>query len=98
MDDPAASNKRVAERVRSIRIERYGDEGVADLAEQLGVPEKTWRNYEAGVTIPAVAILRFIVLTGVSPVWLLTGIGERYALGSEVRSYRDRHGRSGEAN
>jgi hypothetical protein len=35
-------------------------------------------NYEAGCTIPAHSILRFIKLTGVDPHWLLTGDGARF--------------------
>lgn len=97
MNDPIFSNKRVAERVRAIRIARYGDEAVAELAEQLGVPERTWRNYEGGVTIPAMTILRFIVLTGINPLWLLNGRGEKYSLGVEANPY-GRQGRSSETN
>ena len=43
------------------------------LARRLGIPFRTLHNYEAGCTIPAHAILRFIKLTGVDPHWLLTG-------------------------
>jgi hypothetical protein len=46
------------------------------LAEALGLPDRTWRSYEAGVTIPAPVILRFIEVCGASPHWLLTGEGE----------------------
>jgi hypothetical protein len=35
-------------------------------------------NYEAGVTIPALVILRFIVISGANPTWLLRGEGEKY--------------------
>ena len=71
----------LARRIRVIRVERYG-EGVGDLAVGLGIPAATWRNYEAGVTMPATLMLRFVLLTGVSPAWLLTGDGRRYAGGS----------------
>jgi hypothetical protein len=43
------------------------------------VPERTWENYEAGVVIPALVILRFVEETGVSPRWLRTGEGDKYA-------------------
>jgi transcriptional regulator with XRE-family HTH domain len=71
----------LAARVRVVRIDSAGDgpEGVARLAESLGLPRQTWANFEAGVTIPALVILRLICLTGVSPRWLLTGRGEAYA-------------------
>ena len=35
-------------------------------------------NYERGVTIPAVVILKLIDATKVNPGWLLTGEGEKY--------------------
>ncbi len=35
-------------------------------------------NYESGVTIPAVVILRFVEITGANPRWLLTGRGDKY--------------------
>jgi transcriptional regulator with XRE-family HTH domain len=70
----------LAARIRLIRIDSAGDgpEGVARLAETLGLPPQTWANYEGGVTIPALVILDLICLTGVSPRWLLDGRGEAY--------------------
>lgn len=68
----------LARRVREVRVELYGEGGIEPLAASLGIPARTWQNYEAGVTIPATAILRFIGTTGASPEWLLTGSGERY--------------------
>jgi methionyl-tRNA formyltransferase len=59
--------------------ERALDLGVPLLAEALGVPTRTWLNYEAGVMIPAPTILRFLELTGANPAWLLNGVGERFA-------------------
>jgi hypothetical protein len=67
----------LAERVREIRREFYGDDGVPLLAETLKLPYRTWMNYEAGVTIPALVILRLIEVSGASPRWLLTGQGEK---------------------
>ena len=67
-----------ARRVREIRVDLYGEEGVPRLAAALHLPVPTWLNYEAGCTIPALVILRFIELTSVNPHWLLTGSGERY--------------------
>ena len=51
---------------------------VQALAEELGLPDDTWRNYEAGVVIPAPVLLMFIEATGAHPHWLLTGQGDRY--------------------
>jgi hypothetical protein len=44
----------------------------------LGIPIRTWYNYESGVTVPGEVILRFVELTGVDPNWLLHGEGPRY--------------------
>ena len=72
----------IAVRVRRIRQDIYGEDGLENLAEMLGVPAQTWRNYERGVTMPAELLLKFIVLTGADPSWLLTGDGKR--IGSKV--------------
>lgn len=68
----------LARRVREVRVERFGEQGVATMAALLRIPARTWSNYEAGVTIPATVILRFLLITGSNPEWLLTGVGERY--------------------
>jgi len=70
-------SQRISQRIREIRHELYGEEGVSVLARTLGVPVKTWRNFENGVVIPGVVILRFIEVTGANPQWLLSGEGER---------------------
>ena len=57
------SHRVLAERLCRARIAHFGDDGVAELARRLGVPERTWRNYEAGVTMPADVVLRFMALT-----------------------------------
>ncbi len=69
----------LAGRLKSIRKEIYGDEDLSRLAGLLGLPERTWTNYEAGVTIPGEVLLRFMELTGTGPAWLLRGTGPRYA-------------------
>jgi hypothetical protein len=68
----------LARRVHEVRQERFGDHGVPVLADLLGLPARTWVNYEAGVVVPATTILGFIVITGASPLWLLTGNGAKY--------------------
>jgi SOS-response transcriptional repressor LexA len=68
----------LAERLRMIRTELYGDRGGPELARRLGVPIRTWYNYESGVTVPSEVLLRFIELTSVEPVWLLNGHEPRY--------------------
>lgn len=68
----------LAQRIRMVREELYGEHGGPMLAEALRIPFRTWYRYESGVTIPAVVILRFIEITAASPHWLLTGDGARY--------------------
>jgi hypothetical protein len=69
---------RLAARVREIRLETFGEDGVTPLSLAMRIPARTWENYEGGVTIPALVLLRFIELTGAAPLWLLTGEGGRY--------------------
>jgi hypothetical protein len=71
-------NRSLADRLRAIREDLYGGCGVPILAEALGIPDRTWSNYESGVTLPAHVVLGFIQETAVNPRWLLTGEGERY--------------------
>lgn len=68
----------LARRLCQIRIDLYGEDGIPELAEALGLPARTWANYELGVTVPAPVVLRLIALTGVRPHWLLTGEPPRY--------------------
>ena len=74
----ARARNRLAERLKVIRIEKFGEHGGPELARQLEIPAETWCNYEMGVTVPAEVILRFIELTSVDPRWLLFGLGEEY--------------------
>lgn len=68
----------LAERLREVRTELYGERGGSEMARRLGVPIRTWYNYESGVTVPAEVMLRFLELTSVEPMWLLHGRGERF--------------------
>jgi hypothetical protein len=68
----------LAYRVREVREDLYGEYGAQFLADALELPLRTWANYERGVTIPAEVILKLIVMTRVSPCWLLTGRGPKY--------------------
>jgi len=63
----------VAERLREIRTELFGERGGPELARRLGIPVRTWYNYEAGVTVPAEIILHLLELTAVEASWLLHG-------------------------
>ncbi|WP_435018002.1 hypothetical protein TA3x_005630 [Tundrisphaera sp. TA3] len=67
-----------AGRIRRIRLDAFGEDGIGRLSEALGILPRTWENYEAGVTIPDLIILRFICLTGAAPRWLLADEGPAY--------------------
>lgn len=69
-------------RIRTIRKETHGEDGIPQLAAALGIPARTWENFEAGVNVPARTLLEFIEISGVHPHWLLTGEGERYLVRS----------------
>jgi hypothetical protein len=68
----------LSDRLRTLRTEFYGERGGPDLARTLGIPVRTWYNYENGVTVPAEIILRIVELTAVEPVWLLRGEGPKF--------------------
>jgi hypothetical protein len=72
----------LAERLRLVRVEFFGERGGSEMARRLALPVRTWYNYESGVTVPAEVILRFMELTGVEPQWLLHGHGPRYRGGA----------------
>ncbi len=90
MQQAITFRQELANRVRKIRTDRFGAtaEAVTDVARSLGIPARTWMNYEQGVTMPAEIMLRLIDLTGVDYRWLLTGEGEMYSgidFGSDLR-------------
>ncbi|WP_435018599.1 hypothetical protein TA3x_000580 [Tundrisphaera sp. TA3] len=68
----------LATRLRTIRVECFGEAGVPDLADRIGIPPQTWDNYEYGVTIPGSVLLGFLAITCTEPMWLMTGDGPRY--------------------
>jgi hypothetical protein len=68
----------LSERLRLLRTEFYGERGGPDQARTLGIPVRTWYNYENGVTVPAEIILRIVELTSVEPIWLLRGEGPKF--------------------
>ncbi|MDR3634222.1 MAG: S24 family peptidase [Isosphaeraceae bacterium] len=68
----------LAERLTALRQELFGERGGPELARRLGLPVRTWYNYEAGVTVPAEVILKLIEMTSVEPSWLLRGEGAKY--------------------
>ena len=72
-------NRRAAlsQRIRQVRNDLYGENGIEALALALNIPVQTWLNYERGITMPAEVLLEFLEVTGTDPHWLLTGHGER---------------------
>ncbi len=68
----------LSERLREIRVELHGERGGSEMARRLGLPIRTWYNYESGVTVPAEVMLRFVELTSVEPLWLLHGRGAKF--------------------
>jgi transcriptional regulator with XRE-family HTH domain len=79
-----------ADRLREVRTDLVGKRGSQELADKLGIPVRTWANYESGIVVPAEIVLRLQVLSSVSARWLLTGEGEKYH--SENREYIARYG------
>jgi transcriptional regulator with XRE-family HTH domain len=75
--DRASSKAAIAGRLRLIRSEFFGEHAGPELAGRLGLPFRTWLNYENGVTIPGEVLLQFLEITGVEPRWLLRGAGPR---------------------
>jgi hypothetical protein len=80
MDHPhnPGGNASIGRRLRLIRTEFWGENGGAALAGQLGLPFRTWVNYESGVRIPGEILLSFLVATSTNPLWLLRGVGPKY--------------------
>ncbi len=68
----------LSRRLREIRQELFGEHGGPELARRLGLPARTWYNYETGVTVPAEVLLGFIEQTGANPTWLFKGEGPMY--------------------
>ncbi len=79
----------LAARLLQVRRERYGEHGGPEMAGTLGVPPRTWSNYESGVTIPGEVLLAFIEATNVEPLWLHRGQGPTYRAGSLSNGGRD---------
>jgi DNA-binding transcriptional regulator YiaG len=68
----------LAERFAALRTELFGERGGPEMARRLGIPVRTWYNYEGGVTIPVEVALKIIELTSVEPAWLLHGEGPKF--------------------
>jgi len=79
----AAFKHSLAHRLRYVRCERFGEEGVQECAALLKVSLRTWASCEACGAISGGLLLRFIEVTQVEPSWLLRGLGPCYRTDSE---------------
>lgn len=70
-----AYKKGFIERVAEARIARGLKQW--ELAEALGLPQDRYKQYETRSLLPHHFICRFCIVTGVDPVWLLAGRGQR---------------------
>jgi phage repressor protein C with HTH and peptisase S24 domain len=86
LPDSVQAKFALAERLRLLRSELYGERGGPELARRLGLPIRTWYNYESGVTIPAEVVLKIIELTSVEPMWLLHGQGPKFRTAGSERA------------
>jgi hypothetical protein len=86
LPDSVQAKYALAERLRALRAELFGDRGGPELSRRLGLPIRTWYNYESGVTVPAEVVLKIIELTSVEPMWLLHGEGPKFRQGRPGRS------------
>jgi len=73
------SKQVLAERIMALRMELFGSRGGPELARRLGIPTRTWYNYEGGITVPGETLLKIIEVTSVEPKWLLHGTGPRFS-------------------
>jgi hypothetical protein len=79
----------LSRRLREVRQELFGEHGGPELSRRLGLPARTWYNYETGVTVPAEVLLGFIEQTGTNPTWLLAGEGPKYLRGLDSTELSD---------
>src|SRR3954465_10121792 len=68
----------LAGRLGALRSELFGERGGPEMARRLGIPVRTWYNYERGVAVPAEVILKIVKLTSVGVEWLLDGQGPKF--------------------
>lgn len=77
--ESVCEEREVGERLHSIRVELYGEHGLLELTEHLGISPKTWRRYEAGKLMPVGVMLGFVERTGVRLDWLMNGEGPKFS-------------------
>ncbi len=77
MHGPSAQSE-LGTRLRTIRQDVYGQHGAPMLAAALGLTSRAWLQAEMQGDLASDVLLRFLVLTGAHPHWLLTGVGPVY--------------------
>jgi hypothetical protein len=82
IDECRQERMQLSERLRTVRLERYGSVALAQLTREIGVGLNTWLGFEDGARMPANILLHFVELTRVEPLWLLHGLGPKYQLAS----------------
>ena len=78
VEEGSSSRVQIGARIREALWARFGEDGLVLASEKLGIPTQTMLNYEAGAAMPSETFLRFLVLTGANPAWLLNGRGPRF--------------------
>jgi len=75
--------QKIAERIREARIRRFnGTVTVADLARFLGVPYRTYQNWESGFSLPKHrAIVKLANILKTDPAYLLFGENRKDSAG-----------------
>jgi len=66
----------IIERIKRLRLSRFGPRGQARFAAALGISSSTYNYYEKCRVPPAHLLVRMAELTGADLAWLLTGRGQ----------------------
>jgi hypothetical protein len=76
--DPLQEAKHtLADRLKALRLEIFGEHGGPEMARRLGLPVRTWYDCESGESIPGEILVLLVERTEVCPSWLLTGRGAK---------------------
>ncbi len=72
--------RKMSERLRWLREERFGPRGRAAIAGLAGVTGNTWKAYEERGTIPSAEVVANLLseIPELNPMWLLLGSGDPF--------------------
>lgn len=73
-----AHRNEIGDRLAKLRCALCGERGACEFARRMGIPHRSWYNAEWGVPCASDVILKIIVETRVSPLWLLRGEGPMF--------------------